>query len=407
MDLPKGLEHARTIIIDVTATLLKAAPLVLLAGLAACATGEPQQTVTPLPQSEPTRVASLTALANITEPIPSTQTATTASAPTSLPSGASIPAPSASPEVAVNTAGENPFEGQRLYVNPYSQAATRVQQLRQEGKEELADLIEVIAREPQGVWLLGENVAETVDREVTNAKGALVTFVSYFIPNRNLTGGGLSVEQFPEGIDAIIEGAAGREIIVVLEPDALGHVPEMNEAEGKQRLELLREAVEKLSQHPNIHVYIEAAKWVEPAAMLDMLTYIGLDKVRGVSLNTSGVAPTRFSVAYANELARDRGRQTYFIFDVGRSGNPDSTEGEDFFNPENAGLGPAPEIDPELEGLDPFAKVDALVWIKPLGELDQPKGDKKEGEFDDVLALRLLANAGRISEEDFTRLTAP
>src|SRR5258708_3229162 len=192
--------------------------------------------------------------------------ASTASA--AAPSAAEVtPRPSnadaeAAAKVPPRVKGQNPFSGVRLYVNEYSQAASAAQDLKSRRPDD-AKLIEKIAVQPTGQWV-GEwsgDVETTVHNlgKGTNAKGMVPVAVAYNIPNRDCgqysKGGSASSEAYHAWIHAFAKAAGPFRMIVVLEPDALGHLTQcLSPSDQQARLAMLKDAVDTLEATPGVDV---------------------------------------------------------------------------------------------------------------------------------------------------------
>jgi endoglucanase len=292
--------------------------------------------------------------------------------------------------------GQNPFSGVQLYVNDYSLAAMAAQNARASRPSD-AKLLEKIASQPTGQWV-GEwsgDVETTVHNlaKATNGKGTVPVVVAYNIPNRDCgqysAGGSVSPEAYRKWIREFAQAAGSFRMIVVLEPDALGHLTQcLSPADQQMRLALLKEAVNALEARPGVSVYIDAghAKWIPAPEMAKRLVAAGVASADGFALNTSNYIATEESIAYGHAVSAATGGK-HFIIDTGRNGNGPTADAQ-WCNADGRALGNAPTASTG----DPL--VDAFFWVKPPGESDGTcNGGPKAGEFWPEAALGLAKRA--------------
>jgi endoglucanase len=283
-----------------------------------------------------------------------------------------------------------------LYVNDYSLAASAAQNLKTSRPSD-AKLLEKIANQPTGQWV-GEwsgDVETTVHNlaKATNGKGMVPIVVAYNIPNRDCgqysAGGSASPDAYRKWIHEFAQAAGPFRLIVVLEPDALGHLTQcLSPADQQARLALLKEAVDALEARPGVSVYIDAghAKWIPAPEMAKRLAAAGVANADGFALNTSNYIGTEESVAYGHAVSAATGGK-HFIIDTGRNGNGPTADAQ-WCNADGRALGSAPTTSTG----DPM--VDAFFWVKPPGESDGTcNGGPKAGEFWPEAALGLAKRA--------------
>jgi endoglucanase len=316
----------------------------------------------------------------------------------STPSAASAaPAASAArPTVPPRVKGENPFVGVRLYVNPYSQAASAAEEWQTRHPAD-ATLLRKIAEQPTG-WWMGEwsgDIEPAVHNlgNATNALGMVPVVVAYNVPNRDCgqysKGGSTSPEAYKSWIRAFAKGASSFRMIVVLEPDALGLMSKcLSPADQKARLAMIHDAVDVLEATPGVSVYVDGgnAKWLPAPEMAKRLKAAGVQDADGFSLNVSNYIATDETIAYGHAISSILGNKTHFIIDTGRNGNGATADAE-WCNPKGRALGEAPTNNTG----DPL--VDAYFWIKPPGESDGTcNGGPKAGDYWPQSAVDLAKN---------------
>ncbi len=308
------------------------------------------------------------------------------------------------PEVSVETAPVtgNPFVGIQFFVPPYTNADQARRRLQATNPQE-AQLIAKIADTPQARWL-GDWSGEpkTAAGNFVNAaakKSAGVLFIAYNITNRDCglysKGGATDPEAYRRWIASLADGIGrDKRAVVVLEPDALGHLTEcLSEVDQKQRLDLLREAVETLEALPGVSVYLDAghSRWVPAVQMAERLEAAGIKQARGFALNTSNYVSDDELIAYGDEIVSHIG-ETHYIIDSSRNGNgpapEDPTNEKSWCNPPDRALGRKPTADTGNPNLDAF------VWLKNPGESDgECQGGPPAGQWYHERALELAKNA--------------
>jgi endoglucanase len=218
-----------------------------------------------------------------------------------------------------------------------------------------------------GDW--NTDVQASVDKYVTAvaAAGATPVMVAYNIPNRDCgqysSGGAAGEAAYRDWIRRFALGIARRPAIVVLEPDALGHLSQCGtDAEKQQRVFLLWDAVQVLKADPLTRVYIDVghSRWLSPAVAADRLAQAGVADADGFATNVSNFNPTANEVAYGDGISSLLGGK-HFVVDTSRNGlGPAST----WCNPSGQALGKRPTT------ATGSANVDAFLWIKHPGQSD-------------------------------------
>jgi endoglucanase len=291
----------------------------------------------------------------------------------------------------------NPFEGTRFFVPTYTNADQARRRLIDVNPEE-ATLIAKIADTPSARWIgdwSGEpkSAIGSVVRTASK-KNSVVLFIAYNIPNRDCgqysKGGAGSAAEYRAWIESFAQGIGSEHrAIVVLEPDALPHLAQcLSEADQKERLALIKWAVDTLAALPGVSVYLDAghSRWVEANVMAERLKAAGISKARGFSLNTSNYIGDDELIEYGESLVALLG-DTHFIIDSSRNGNGPAADNA-WCNPPGRALGRKPTADTGNPHLDAFA------WLKSPGESDGDcEGGPKAGQWFHERALELAKNA--------------
>jgi cellulose 1,4-beta-cellobiosidase len=323
-------------------------------------------------------------------------------------------------------AGQNPFAGARLYVNP--DYARTVEAVAARTPAQAAGLRKLAAL-PTAVWL--DSIEKTHDlgrylddaRVQESAAGAPVVplFVVYDLPSRDCAaeasngelasdaaGEARYQQQYIDVIAAAFKAHAGQRVAVVLEPDSLANIATNLGVERCAAAEPVYRratayAIAQLSL-PNVSIYLDAAHagwlgWPKNLVKIvqiykDVLTTAGgADRVRGFALNvanydvvtdaankrTSPDDPSADELSYARDLSEALAGVGItgkgFLIDTGRNGrNGIRTAPGNWCNIKGAGLGERPRV-------APAPLIDAYVWIKVPGESDGT-ADTKAARFD-------------------------
>jgi endoglucanase len=254
-----------------------------------------------------------------------------------------------------------------------------------------------LAAQPQALWFgaWGTDVHADVAARVAAAQavGAVPLLVAYNIPRRECRGpdfgGAPSPAAYHAWIAAFAAGLGQGRAAVVLEPDALPGISCLSRKDRHARLVLLRYAVSVLTADPNAAVYLDAGNrgWRSARAIASLLRKAGVRHARGFSVNVSNFDRTRREIAYGRRISRRVGGKS-FVIDTSRNGiGPTRTR--QLCNPPGRALGPVPT------GATGARRVDAFLWIKPLGESDgRCNGGPAAGDWWPEYALGLARRAG-------------
>ena len=279
---------------------------------------------------------------------------------------AAAPAPAPAPPPP--TSG-NPLAGATFYADPQSNAARTAASLR--GSDPAgATLFDKIASQGAaewiGDWYPADQVTDVVAGKVSAAGSAVPTLVLYATPLRDCgsySAGGLpDTAAYGRWVRAVAAGIGDRRTVVVVEPDALGHVDCLTAAQRDARYAMLRDAVEVLRAQPGALVYLDAGNstWEPVAEMASRLRAAGVARARGFALNVANFNPTGNEITYGNALVASLGGGG-FVIDTSRNGRgPAST----WCNPSGQGLGARPT------SATGAANADAFLWVKRVGESD-------------------------------------
>jgi endoglucanase len=298
-------------------------------------------------------------------------------------------------EPPVSVASNSVLAGASLYVDENSAARRQADAWKSERPSD-AMQIEKIARAPQAVWL-GEwsgdvRAAANAVVSTATAVGQVPVLVAYNIPQRDCGGlsggGGATAEAYRVWVAEMARGIGQREAAVILEPDALAAMDCLSEADQRQRLELLREAVSTLKRETRSAVYIDAghARWHAADRIADRLQAAGIATADGFSLNVSNYITDEENTGYGARISALVGGKR-FVIDSSRNGLGPASDNE-WCNPAGRALGRRPTTATGHELLD------AYLWVKRPGESDGAcNGGPAAGQWWPDYALGLARRA--------------
>ena len=254
-----------------------------------------------------------------------------------------------------------------------------------------------IFKHPSSFWY-GDNpkkpkkhMEKSIRRLLNRAKPQLPIFVIYNIPNRDVgqysKGGAKTRDSYIDFIHRFARGIGEDSPIIIYEPDALPHSTLLSEEDREWRLELMKEALEILTNECNGIVYVDVghSNWLVPKDVDVLLSKVSNPKVRGFSINSCNYRTTEECIAWGKRLCRFRPDEK-FVIDTSRNGQ--GPKDNEWCNPKGRGLGESPTTDTAHRFCD------AYLWIKIPGESDgKCNGGPKAGMFWGEQAEELVKNS--------------
>uniref|UniRef100_UPI0021BFAB7B glycoside hydrolase family 6 protein n=2 Tax=Frankia tisae TaxID=2950104 RepID=UPI0021BFAB7B len=305
-------------------------------------------------------------------------------------SAGSGPSAAADGAAARSRAPRGPF-----LVDPASQAAQQAQAHPADAAA-IAPLVQTPTAFPVGDWIT-DVVGEVHNRAAAaSATGGTAVFMVYGIPHRDV-GAGFSLGGLPDAASyrqftrQIAAGIGGAAAVIVLEPDALGQIDQLDAAQAAERYTLLRDAVDVYGALPATSVYLDGANcgWIAPAIMARRLAEAGVAHARGFAVNVANFYRTEDEVARAEILSGFVGG-AHYVVDTSRNGRGPAvglTNG--WCNPPGRGLGEKPTTSTG------YPHADAFLWVKTPGASDGEcgRGDPEAGKWWQEQAAELVRNA--------------
>lgn len=234
------------------------------------------------------------------------------------------------------------------------------------------------------------DIEHSVKRLLKRASPNLPVFVLYNIPNRDLgrysSGGAFNNNSYLKFISDFCSGIEGASPIVIYEPDALAHVPQLPKVDADTRIHLMKDALEMLATQSSAIVYTDIghSNWLDLATADKLLSAVNHAKTRGFALNVSNYRSTKESMNYGLKLCEVR--DEHFVIDTSRNGK--GPYGNEWCNPPGRALGRPASCNTGNE------KCDAFLWVKVPGESDgKCNGGLKAGRFWPEMAEELVNNS--------------
>jgi endoglucanase len=218
-----------------------------------------------------------------------------------------------------------------------------------------------------------------VERLLKRASPRTPILVAYNIPDRDVgqhsSGGAQNRAAYLRWVTMLAQGIGHHAPILIFEPDAIPHATTMDNEQRDARLDLMREAINVITDNCAAHVYVDVghSNWLSPEHAGNLLNQVCNEHVRGFSVNVSNYRSTKESVEWGVRVA-EYAKNKYFVVDTSRNGN--GPYGNDWCNPPGRALGhpPTPYTRHEL--------CDAYLWIKVPGESDgKCNGGPPAGKF--------------------------
>ncbi|MFJ6726953.1 glycoside hydrolase family 6 protein [Streptomyces sp. NPDC091281] len=319
---------------------------------------------------------------------------------------ASSPLPSApvSPSApATPSASPTPTRAPaRLYRHPASQIRDWLRAHPDDARH--AVLASRIADHPTAVWFTettpdarGADATLTARvRAVTSgaaARDRVAVVVAYAVPDRDCggasDGGARDVAAYGRWIDRFAAGLGPREVIVLLEPDALAQTDCLSADALSARLTALARAGRAIrAAAPKARVYYDAghSHWNPPAAQAALLARAGAREASGIFSNVSNFRRTADEIAYDRRVLDALGGPPGLgaVIDTSRNGNGPPAD-DAWCDPDGRRIGRTPTLDTGAP------RIDAYLWVKPPGESDGCKGEA--GTFSPAYAYELAGGA--------------
>jgi len=228
---------------------------------------------------------------------------------------------------AVEPSAPNPLLGQRFFLDRMEAAYIQWARWSRAGETTRANTIWKLAREPRFRWFgkftrprMQKKVRGYLDRVQCDQPGTVPLMVvmrhqGKGCSGRYRAGGDAEDRRTMKWYDDFVEAVGNARVVIGFEPDSLGTIDCLARDRRRDRLNVLRYGVDKLSQLPNATIYLEggASDWEPAARTAKQLRYIGISKVRGFMLNVTHHDWTRANIQHGLQLSRMVGGKHFII----------------------------------------------------------------------------------------------
>jgi endoglucanase len=229
----------------------------------------------------------------------------------------------------------------RFYVPPSDNPAVQqIASLAGSGAVREAALVTAMEAVPRAVWFdrgSPEEVEARVRMTIMHAThdGGLPVLLAYNLPFRDCAqfsaGGARDGDAYRSWIDAFARGIGNQPVIVILEPDSLGIIPNGRTLDGtigwcqptvadesgrpmpaagaaeEERYALIGAALDRLTgAAPNALVYLDGthSAWLPVGEIAYRLARAGVARVQGFALNVSNFQPLAETIAYGTFISK-------------------------------------------------------------------------------------------------------
>ncbi|KAF0719727.1 Aste57867_849 [Aphanomyces stellatus] len=248
-------------------------------------------------------------------------------------------------------------------LTPYSFATAATQY------PELKPVVDVLKHNAVASWYTDSGSNPIADLLLQCQDDAIPSIVVYGIPKKDCGDGGFSqggantnADLYKAWIQTLVNQVGQREVIYVLEPDALGLIASGGCGVQNGYMANLKVALALLASNPNAHIYADVASWADPTGAVKALNELkSAGRLAGIAINTSNFQST----SVLNNLCGTYSAATgglHCVFDVARNFN--GSPQNEWCNAKSAGMGSPPTADTG----NPL--VDYHLWIKVPGESD-------------------------------------
>ncbi|ETV90562.1 hypothetical protein H310_14687 [Aphanomyces invadans] len=195
------------------------------------------------------------------------------------------------------------------------------------------------------------------------------SIVIYGLPNKDcadgFSSGGTNKDaaMYKAWVQSLVARVGSREVVYVLEPDAIGLLSNNYCAKQFNYLDNLKLALGLISAgNPNAKVYADVASWANIAEATKVLNELkSAGRLHGVTINTSNYKTNGQLLSFCSAISSATGGLRC-VFDTSR--NHRGSVGDEWCNSRSAGIGAPPGSDTGN------ALVDFNLWLKVPGESD-------------------------------------
>ncbi|EQC30940.1 hypothetical protein SDRG_11415, partial [Saprolegnia diclina VS20] len=233
---------------------------------------------------------------------------------------------------------------------------------------QLAPALDVLKQQPIATWYTDQYVSD-LSGLMAKCQDATPAIVVYGLPQKDCAhgysseGSNANTADYAKWIQKLMDQVgSNRDVVYILEPDALGLLANNPCATQHNYKANLRIAIEMLASNPKAKIYADVAAWGDMAKTTSILNELKeAGRLSGIAINTSNyVSNDKLLATCQSYSAATNG--LHCIFDTSRNfnGSPSS----EWCNAKSGGIGSPPTANTG------YPLVDYFLWLKVPGESD-------------------------------------
>lgn len=279
---------------------------------------------------------------------------------------------------------------------------------------ELSTEFDILSKIPLPIWYTDRdaNSLNNVKNSLEKCNDLMNIVIIYGLPNKDCEAGQSSggsnknSEDYKVFLQNLQNTVQNKEIIYIIEPDALNFLlPDKCGHQNNYKNNLM-EAVNILSQNKNAKLYLDIGYWNviysddKILSILDIVNQLDPNsKATGFTLNLSNYRKTDEMITACSRMRNLSNKNYKCIIDTSRNYNGPSSDNQ-WCNLISAGIGKLPTKNTNYDFID------YLLWLKPQAELDgnclgfsnSYQTNKNAGDID-IEYLKRLWNQGIFHNE--------
>lgn len=238
--------------------------------------------------------------------------------------------------------------------------------------------LKTMSNYPIPVWYTDRDVnsINSVKETIHHCDKSTSIIVVYGLPNKDCSeiessqGFNKNSEDYIKFITNLHDQVSDKEVIYILEPDALSLSMPNKCGLNNKYIDNSKEALKILSQNKNAKIYLDIGYWIliyDDQKIKDFLNIVNQidtgNKIKGFSLNIANYRSNGESIDSCKRIRDISGKDYKCIIDTSRNANGPSIDST-WCNLNSAGIGNVPTDNTGVSFIDYF------LWIKPAIEVD-------------------------------------
>lgn len=279
---------------------------------------------------------------------------------------------------------------------------------------EMKTEFDILSRIPLPIWYTDRNIESLniIKDNINQCNNLLSIIIIYGLPNKDCNakesqdGNNKNENDYKIFLNNLYNIIQQKEIILILEPDAINFLLPGNCGINYNYKENLKTAIQILSQNNNAKLYLDIGYWNVIYSEDRIISLINIineidpnNKLIGFSLNLSNYRKNEELINGCQRLNTFSKKNYHCIIDTSRNYNGPSSDNQ-WCNLISAGIGQIPTKKTYVDFIDYF------LWLKPQIELDghcyglsnSYQTNKNAGDID-IEYFKLLWNQGIFKKE--------